>query len=215
MPADELYIVGAGGFGREVAGWLVDTGTPVAGFLDIDKAALASFPDFPVRVVGNDADWVVKPHHKFLVTLGEPMLKRIVIGRLLARGGRLHTAINPTAGVSPHAEVGPGCIIGGNCGIAAHARLGVGVTLIALDTIGHDARIGDYCQISSHCEVSGHAVLDDGVMMGSHAVVLPHAKVGEYAIVGAGSVVVREAPARTTVFGVPAKNIWEARNDSR
>lgn len=214
MPADELYLIGAGGFGREVVGWLMEIGTPVAGFLDIDKSALSAFPDFPVRVVGDDADWVVEPHHKFLVTVGEPMLKRIVINRLLARGGRLHTAISPKASVSPHAQIGPGCIIGGNCGIAAHARLGIGVTMIALCTIGHDARIGDFCQISSHCEVSGDAALGEGVMMGSHAVVLPHATVGEYAIVGAGSVVVRSAPARTTVFGVPAKNIWESRNDS-
>jgi sugar O-acyltransferase (sialic acid O-acetyltransferase NeuD family) len=213
MPADELYLVGAGGFGREVAGWLMDTGTPVAGFLDHDKAALAAFPDFPVRVVGDDADWAVQPHHKFLVTLGDPMLKRIVTSRLLGRGGRLHTAVSPTASVSPHAAIGPGCIIGGNCGIAAHATLGVGVTLIALSTIGHDARVGDYCQISAHCEVSGGAVLAEGVLMGSHAVVLPHATVGDYAIVGAGSVVVKAAPARTTVFGVPAKNIWEARHD--
>ena len=214
MPADELYLVGAGGFGREVAGWLMETHTPVAGFLDPDKGALSRFPDFPARVVGDDADWVIQPHHRFVVTLGEPLLKKRVTRRLLDRGGKLWTAIHPTAGVSPHAEIGPGCIIGGNCGIAAHARLGMGVTLIALDTIGHDARIGDYCQISAHCEVSGHAVLDEGVMMGSHAVVLPNAKVGEYAIVGAGSVVVRVAPARTTVFGVPARNIWETRNDA-
>jgi len=206
-----LYLVGAGGYGREVAGWLMHSGTAVAGFLDPDVGALDRYPEFPVRVVGNEKTWAVEPHHRFLVTLGDPLLKRLVTDALLARGATLWTAVHPTSSVSPHATIGPGCIIGGYCGIAAHVTIGRGVTLVAYDSVGHDAVIGDYSQLSAHCEVSGGARLGTGVLMGSHGVVLPKATVGDYAIVGAGSVVVKEAAARTTVFGVPAKNIWEQR----
>lgn len=205
----QLYLVGAGGYGREVAGWLMDTGREVAGFLDPDPSN--QFDDFPVRVVGDERDWCYQPHHRFLVTIGDPVLKRIVTERLLEKNATLTTAIHPTASISKYATVGIGCIVSQFCGIGPHVRLGICVTLVPYCSIGHDAVIGDYCQLSSHCEVSGGAVLGTGVLMGSHAVVLPKATVGQYAIVGAGSVVVKEAPERTTVFGVPAKNIWETK----
>jgi maltose O-acetyltransferase len=41
--------------------------------------------------------------------------------------------------------------------------------------------------------------------VGIGAIVLPGATVGEESVVGAGSVVLREAPAKCTVVGVPAK----------
>jgi acetyltransferase-like isoleucine patch superfamily enzyme len=41
--------------------------------------------------------------------------------------------------------------------------------------------------------------------VGIGAVVLPGAEIGEESVVGAGAVVLKEAPARCTVVGVPAK----------
>jgi maltose O-acetyltransferase len=43
--------------------------------------------------------------------------------------------------------------------------------------------------------------------IGIGAVVLPGATVGEESIVGAGAVVLREAPARSTSVGVPARTL--------
>lgn len=213
MPAFELYFVGAGGFGREVAGWVSTTpgvlepGTEIKGFLDPDARALDGF-DFPYRVVGEEKSWDIQPHHRFACTIGEPEQKRRIMKPLLDRGARFVNIISPTASVSPFAKLGTGCVIGGLCGIACHAVIGDFVTLVAYSSIGHDAIIGDYCQISAHCDVTGHARLGEGTMLGSHAVVLPHAAVGDYAVVGAGSVVVKHVKARTTVMGVPAVTLW-------
>jgi len=210
----ELYFVGAGGFGREIAGWvttsseILEPGTEIKGFLDPDVHALDGF-DFPYRVVGDERTWEIKPNHVFACTIGEPELKRRIVQPLLQRGARFINIISPTAAISPYARLGVGCVVGGLCGIAAHARLGDFVTMVALSTIGHDAVVGDYCQISAHCDVTGHARLGVGVTLGSHAVVAPEATVDDFAIVGAGSVVVKHAPARATVFGVPAQIIWQ------
>jgi len=210
----ELYFIGAGGFGREVAGWLstvreiLEPGTEIKGFLDPDINALDGF-DFPYRVVGDEHTWEIKPNHVFACTVGEPERKRRVVKPLIDRGARFINIISPTASVSPFAKLGVGCIIGGWCFISCHAVIGDFVTLVAYSSIGHDAVIGNYCEISAHCDVTGHARLGEGVMLGSHAVITPKARVEEYAVVGAGSVVVKHVPARTTVFGVPAQIVWQ------
>ena len=77
--------------------------------------------------------------------------------------------------------------------------------------MGHDTTVGDYSSISSHADICGHAVLGEGVLMGSHASILPHAVAGDFSIVGSGSVVVKEAPAHSTVMGVPASVIYTRR----
>jgi acetyltransferase-like isoleucine patch superfamily enzyme len=47
--------------------------------------------------------------------------------------------------------------------------------------------------------------VERGAMLGAGAVVLPGVTVGEFAIVGAGAVVVADVPARTKMFGNPAR----------
>ena len=74
-------------------------------------------------------------------------------------------------------------------------------------TIGHDAVIGDGCTINSHSDVTGFVKLGTGVFLGSHAVITPSVKVKDFARIGAGSIVVKQVAAETSVFGIPAKKI--------
>jgi len=50
-----------------------------------------------------------------------------------------------------------------------------------------------------------HPKIGDGVMIGANASVLGNIRVNECAKIGAGSVVVAEVPAYSTVGGVPAR----------
>lgn len=49
-----------------------------------------------------------------------------------------------------------------------------------------------------------HPTLGSGVVVGAGAIVLGAIKVGDRSRIGAASVVLRDVPADTTVFGVPA-----------
>jgi putative colanic acid biosynthesis acetyltransferase WcaB len=54
---------------------------------------------------------------------------------------------------------------------------------------------------------SGCPVLGDGVDVGSNAVILGPIKIGDGALIGAGSVVVKDIPAKAVVAGNPARII--------
>ncbi len=56
-------------------------------------------------------------------------------------------------------------------------------------------------------------VIKQKAMIGSNASLAPGVTIGENAIVGLGAVVLKDVPARKTVFGNPAKVLWDV--DSR
>lgn len=84
--------------------------------------------------------------------------------------------------------------------------------------IGETAVVGDNVSLLQNVTLGGtgksdedrHPKIGNGVLIGAGAKVLGNIKVGDCSRVGAGSVVLKEVPPRTTVAGVPAKVIGEA-----
>jgi serine O-acetyltransferase len=84
--------------------------------------------------------------------------------------------------------------------------------------IGETAVVGDNVSMLQNVTLGGtgksdqdrHPKIGNGVLIGAGAKVLGNIKVGDCSRIGAGSVVLKEVPPRTTVAGVPAKVIGEA-----
>ena len=84
--------------------------------------------------------------------------------------------------------------------------------------IGETAVVGDNVSLLQGVTLGGtgkadqdrHPKSGNGVLIGAGAKVLGNIKVGDCSRIGAGSVVLKEVPPRTTVAGVPAKVIGEA-----
>lgn len=203
-----LYIVGAGGFGREMAAWCShhpDNGAAweLCGFLDDNPAALDSF-DYSPKTVLPLASHEPGPDECFVCGIGTPSVKRDACGRLASRGGRFLTLVHPSVILGKNVALGEGVVLCPGVIITCDVTLGNFVMANIGSTIGHDAVVEDWCTLSPHCDVTGGAHLHRGVFLGSHASILPRAVVGENAVVGAGAVVLRRVRPGATVFGVPA-----------
>lgn len=99
------------------------------------------------------------------------------------------------------------------------ARLGCGILLDHGTgvVVGETAVIGNNVSILHGVTLGGsgkargdrHPKIGDGVMLGAGAAVLGNIHVGECAKVGAGSVVLDDVPAHSTVAGVPARVVGQ------
>lgn len=90
--------------------------------------------------------------------------------------------------------------------------------------IGETAVIGDDCTFYHGVTLGGqgdvkngrrHPHIGNGVIIGAGAIILGPITVGDNAKIGAGAVVVRDVPARSTAVGVPARIIPPAKRTSR
>lgn len=206
----KLWIIGAGGFGREVFSMTqsargADVEWRVAGFLNDIKDALDPFEGYPTIVAGTDYE--PQPGDAFICAIGDVHGRRMVCEKFRARGAEFINLISEGARISGAATFGTGIIVEGFTGIAANAHIGDCTTILGHTTIGHDVHIGRYSQISPYCDIHGWAQIGDGCLIGSHAVILTKVKIGPGATIGAGSVVLKDVPAGATVFGVPAMRI--------
>ncbi len=204
----DLYIVGAGGFGREVYNWLLDAGSSsewqFCGFLDDNTEALKGL-NYGKGVVAPVTGFAVQPSHLFVCGIGEVSTKMKVCKPLLEQEAQFQTVIHPTAVVGKNVQLGKGVVLCPRVILTCDIKIGDMAMINCSSSVGHDATIGDWCTMSAHCDLTGYAVLGCGVFMGSGARVIPGKSVGDNAVVGAGSVVVQSVAAGQKVFGNPAR----------
>lgn len=204
----DLYIVGAGGFGREVYGWLCAMGESddwqFCGFLDDNSEALTGL-DYDKGVVAPIHDFEVNAAQLFVCGIGDVSTKIKLCKPLLEKGAQFLTVVHPTALVGKNVRLGKGVVLCPGVILTCDIEVGDLVMINCRSSVGHDVTIGDWSTISAHCDLTGHTQLGRGVFMGSGARIIPGKSVGDDAVVGAGSVVIRSVAKGQKVFGNPAR----------
>lgn len=215
MPAmPRLFIVGAGGFGREVHEYARDAGAAwggepftIAGFLDDRADALAGHGDVGATIVGGIGDARPTANDRYVLAVGDPRLRARLATLLGERGARFVSIVHPRAWVARESVLGPGTVIGPLSYVGPGARLGEHVLVNPQVAVAHDVTAGRCAVFSPMCAANGAVVLGDGAFLGTHATVLPGRTVGAWAYVGAGALVNRDVEPGAKVVGVPARVI--------
>jgi sugar O-acyltransferase (sialic acid O-acetyltransferase NeuD family) len=195
----DLYILGAGGLGRETLDAAIASRVAVAAFLDDARAGET------VRGVR-----VMKPDEgpsggAYIIGIADPAARRRLAELLDARGFQPFTLVHPRAVIAPETTLGPGCLVLANAHLSSSVALGAHAQVQYNATVGHDAVLQDRVTVYPGANISGSVTLEDDVTVGSNAVVLQGRIVGRGAFVGAGAVVTRDVPAGMVVVGSPAR----------
>lgn len=206
-----LYIIGAGGFGREVA-WCVERINDVTqtwnlkGFID-DNEKLWGKQEDEYLVLGG-CEYLKQQKDAYAVcAVGNAKVRKQIIEKLSNSGVQFATIVDPSVILSKSVSIGEGTII--CAGTIATVDISIGKhVIINLDcTLGHDDIIEDYVTIYPSVNVSGNALIGERSEIGTGTQVIQAKKIVKNTIVGAGAVVIRDINESGTYVGSPARKI--------
>lgn len=205
-----LVIVGAGGFGREIHGWvrssprwLDDAGINEIVFVD------DNIPKIPVNaaVVSKLETYFPKTDDSVICAVGSPEVRRKIVQVLRGRGAHFATFVHDRVILGDQVELNAGVVICPNALLSSNIRVGEHVHINVASSIGHDVSIGDFTTLSAACNLTGGVVVGSGAFLATATTIIPGLKIGDGAYVGAGCIVLKDVPAHTTVFGNPGRTV--------
>lgn len=208
----ELLIVGAGGFGREVAEAVlaINRAAPawkLLGFLDDDRVLHGTELD-GLPVLGGTDVVDAFPSAAVVVTTGHPgnyFSRKHIVDRFGLPPARYATLIHPTAVLPISAAVGPGTVLLAGAVATCAVRIGAHVAIMPGTVLTHDNVVDDFATLTAGVRLAGWVRIGKGAYVGSGALIREDRTVGPWALVGMGAVVTHDVPAGEVWYGHPAR----------
>ncbi len=201
MTNNDLYIVGAGGFGKEVRSMLGGAGFSFKGFIDDNVSKHQSAQTIDQFCLENQ-----HTSTSVVIAIGSSKVRKAIYGRLISS---LHfpAIIHPSVIFqdSETCKFEQGAVICAGSILTCDISIGKFALINLNCTIGHDVKMGDFCSLMPAVNLSGNVTLEEGVFIGTGATVLQGITIGKGAIVAAGALVNQDVAPGQTVVGVPAR----------
>jgi sugar O-acyltransferase (sialic acid O-acetyltransferase NeuD family) len=177
----------------------------IIGFMDDDPAKantfISGFPVLgPLELLATELRGVDVANNIASATA----VRRKVVERLKDYGVVPVTLVHLSVDMR-RVEIGEGTVIYEGNIISPCVTIGRHCIITFHNVIAHESRLGDFVAVAPGCVITGRIVLEEGVYIGAGATILPQVRIGAWSKVGAGSVVMKDVPARSTVWGNPAR----------
>ena len=209
----DLYIIGAGGFGKEVA-WLVERINEtrktwnIKGFIDDNKADGDSRSGYSILGDVQFLKEIAEHCEVYAVcAIGTAQVKKQAIERLKDSKVRFATVVDPSVIIGNRAKIGEGTIVCANTVLAVDSSIGNHVIINIACVIGHDDVIEDFVTVHPSVNVSGNVTVGNTSELGTGTRIIQGRTIAPNTIVGAGAVVIKNITESGTYVGVPAQKV--------
>lgn len=208
-----LIIIGARGFGREVYNLSIQTKEfnnqyIVKGFLDDNSESLSNFSGYP-NIICSTEDYIVHENDVFVCALGDVNQKKKYVDIIVNKGGEFINLIHPLSVICMNIKIGVGNLIFPFTYISNDVTIGNFVTIQSHAAIGHDSKLGNYIQINSQVFLGGFVQVEDLVTLHPGSMILPKKKIHSNSIIGLNTGVLKNVDKGSSVYGNPAKVIFQ------
>lgn len=200
-------ILGSGGHAKVVVELMREAGLyePIGTVGPCPLANAETVADLPY--LGDDADLpsILESGVRWaFVALGNNLLRDALLQRVSELGFLLANAVSRSASISPSAQLGRGLAIMPGAVVGAETRIADGCIVNTNAAVDHDGKLDRCCHLGPGATLAGNVHVGAMAFVATGSSVIPAVSIGENTLIGAGSVVVRDIPARVVAYGVPA-----------
>ncbi|HIZ08052.1 MAG TPA: acetyltransferase [Candidatus Eubacterium avistercoris] len=204
----KLFIIGAGGFGRELLQWVKDINTVeptwnIQGFIDDDLNALEGI-ECDYSVVGSLSECQPKDGEYYALAIANPKTKEKIVENMSKRNMKFASIIHPTAILTPYSHYGEGLIMFPCAKLSVNSTVGKHVTIMS-SGVGHDVKVGDYCTLCGNVTVIRNVMIGDRTYIASNVALNADVHIGNDCYIGMGSMVTKDVPDNSKTFCNPAR----------
>lgn len=204
MTLQSCSIVGAGGFGHELAAYLLETKAISSNQIVFWDDAQEPSIEFDEATFGGAIEAMDARHSgEVYIAVGNCSSRQSIYAKLKGRGFVFGRFIHHTAYVSDFGCIGEGCIVGPHSSVSYGAILDANILVNTCASLGHHSKIGNHTILSPNALVAGNAVIGEKVLIGSGGIVNAGVTVGDNCRIAAGSVIYRNVPGDRYVTGNP------------
>lgn len=207
---NDIGILGAGGFAREVHRWSFSATrfnseiNKVTELYDGSVKEPFYFGEYDKIRVSNQILDI-----PYAIGVGEPSTKIKLLSNIDVTKLKLTRIIHERAIFGDHnpAAIGEGSVVCPGVIITTNVRIGKFVTLNLNATIGHDTVIGDYCNVAPGANISGNCILGNRVSIGTNAAIREKITICDDVTIGMGAIVVKDITEPGVYVGNPARKL--------
>lgn len=209
---ENILIIGAGGFGREVE-WLINrinnsnnNQWNLIGYVDdnVQKGTEIT----KLKVVYN-TDELLKLEKKtnVVIAIGNAKVRKLIYNKIKENKNLSFPNLVDPSAIIGEVDMGIGNII--CAGTIATVNIKINnFNIINLDcTVGHDDVLADFITVYPSVNISGNTTINEVVEIGTGTQIIQGKNICSNVIIGAGAVVVKDIEEEGTYIGIPVKKM--------